>query len=474
MYRAIMNYAKFGRMLLLFAIFLFVSCSECDDALESSTDETLGVSSPSNYQNFLKVSDKESLKNLILSGNSTCTRSVEEQEYVSLMDVVRSDDPIFQQFSKEEQDYVKENELTYYDVLGFDDIVPNENFARLLNSRGEIQVRDSVYRITAYGTLATNMEHEKDLDVAVRLLEDGNFDESKVPSVKVIGSYTNVEMKKIGDKETRTPIESIPYEKFPSYSSESHTVAGYLIGKLFGDRSVKHHDFMKGYRIKGSLYDYDYGVYSEIGAFVASRKKRGGFFKKINGWKGTRAQELTIVYRGVVLELDTKLPNHLEFPKTTTILSENVSMEIPGVGNKIHCVDICGKEITEGQIMALAGKGLNFGLSKLNEYVDKKKKKKIKNDTRAVRILTPTKVYVVILDNQINEYNVEQVRKVFNSSVKFFVSSSMLSNPISAKAAYDFMRGLDELPVKKMKGGQVILAGKINNTWGGMKISKKE
>ena len=49
----------------------------------------------------------------------------------------------------------------------------------------------------------------------------------------------------------------------------------------------------------------------------------------------------------------------------------------------------------------------------------------------------------------------------------------MISNPLSFKALTDFISGLRSLPIKRMKAGQVILAGKINGTWGGMKISKK-
>jgi len=32
--------------------------------------------------------------------------------------------------------------------------------------------------------------------------------------------------------------------------------------------------------------------------------------------------------------------------------------------------------------------------------------------------------------------------------------------------------GLHELPIKRMKAGEVILAGKINERWGGLRISK--
>ncbi|WP_107822357.1 hypothetical protein [Mangrovibacterium marinum] len=42
--------------------------------------------------------------------------------------------------------------LSYYDAMGYADLVPNENFAALLNVNGEIQVGDTVYRIAPEGT----------------------------------------------------------------------------------------------------------------------------------------------------------------------------------------------------------------------------------------------------------------------------------------------------------------------------------
>lgn len=327
-------------------------------------------------------------------------------------------------------------------------------------------MKDSIYKITPYGTLSTSVNNRAALDAAMQQLENGTFDENPTPDVKLKDSYNTLKEDGTVAPMTRTSIENIPYNSFPSYTSDSHTFVGKILGGILGDRSVKHHDFMKGYRIKGSLYDY--GVYSEVGAFVASRKKRGGFFRKLNGWKGIKAEELTITYRGVVLELDLKIPQ-LNFPKAPTVFSENTTLDIAGLNKPVPCIDICGIEITDQQIMKLAGQGLKQGLEELKKMVNKN----VNSNVRAVRFLTPNKVYVVILDNQINEYNVEQIRKVFNSQVKSFISSSMISNPLLFKALADFMSGVRNLPVKRMKGGQVILAGKIHGTWGGMKISKK-
>lgn len=447
-------------------LLLFSACST-DDIVPSSVTTEKSESLAA----LFKSADKESLKNAILDADlqkSALTRSTPSQDYVSLMDIVQDNDPILLQFTKEEQEYIKENHLTYYDIFNYEDVVPNLNFARLLNSRGEIQVKDSIYKITPYGTLSTSIGNREELDIAIKKLENGTFDKKSMNTVNLKGSYSTLKEDGTVVPMTRTSIENIPYSNFPSYSSDSHTFVGKVLGGVFGDRSVKHHNFMKGYRIKGSLYDYDYGVYSEVGTFVASRKKRGGFFRKLNGWKGTNAEELTITYRGVVLELDLKIPK-LEFPKAPTVVSENTTLDIAGLDKPVPCIDIWGMEITDQQIMTLAGQGLNKGLKILNNMVNKN----VNPNARAVRFLTPNKVYVVILDNQINEYNVDQVRKVFNSQVKFFLSSSMISNPLSFKALFDFMSGIKNLPVKRMKAGQVILAGKINGTWGGMKISKK-
>ena len=140
-----------------------------------------------------------------------------------------------------------------------------------------------------------------------------------------------------------------------------------------------------------------------------------------------------------------------------------------GIGKQLFCLDICGLEFTDKDIMKFAGMGLKAAIPELKKLLGVS----VSNKTQAIRILTQSKVYVVIFDNQVNEYNTEQVRKVFSSGVKFYVSSDIIKNPFSLKSAIDFMNGLRELPVKRMVAGEVILAGKINNRWGGMIIKKK-
>lgn len=68
--------------------------------------------------------------------------------------------------------------------------------------------------------------------------------------------------------------------------------------------------------------------------------------------------------------------------------------------------------------------------------------------------------------------NVSKVRKVFNSGSKFYISSNILKNPFSVKAAFDLYKGLDNIPVQHIESGRVILTSKIDGQWGGLVIDK--
>lgn len=88
----------------------------------------------------------------------------------------------------------------------------------------------------------------------------------------------------------------------------------------------------------------------------------------------------------------------------------------------------------------------------------------------AVRILTPDKVYVIIADDTYNLPNVCKIRKVFNSGAKFTLSYSVGASAWST--VLSSIKSTYKMPVKKLIGGEVLLAGKLSGKWGGMYISK--
>lgn len=50
---------------------------------------------------------------------------------------------------------------TYYEALGYDSLVPNVNFAKLLNINGEMEVKDNLVKITPKGTYIVEKKYEE-------------------------------------------------------------------------------------------------------------------------------------------------------------------------------------------------------------------------------------------------------------------------------------------------------------------------
>lgn len=103
--------------------------------------------------NIIAVSSTEELFDRIMGGDNLQTKSTEEILPANLFnqysEVDVENDPILS-FEVGRSACKKNN--TLYKLLGYDELVPNENFARLLNTHGEIQVGETVYKISPRGT----------------------------------------------------------------------------------------------------------------------------------------------------------------------------------------------------------------------------------------------------------------------------------------------------------------------------------
>lgn len=95
--------------------------------------------------------------------NPNMKMTTESPKILSLTDKVQANDPILNEVSEEEKQIILSEGMTYYDMFGCEDYIPSPNFAKLLNSNREIQLKDSVYKITEFGTLRANQVDRKNL-----------------------------------------------------------------------------------------------------------------------------------------------------------------------------------------------------------------------------------------------------------------------------------------------------------------------
>lgn len=462
------------KKILLFAFTcIFITSCEQSDLLENNMSVSKSVSQESNFENVVEFSSKEDLAKVINSDGeptrSTVCRFKIGEKFISMMDVIDPSYEHWNELSEEEKKCILEEKLTYYDALGYADLVPNENFAKLLNNKGEIIVDDSLYRITPIGTFCSDTLSYKDIDVCYnRLINsndsivcDGNGSIKLSPTVSFYNSFAAVNKSDFNYNLTRSG-GCIPLKYC---SSESGSWLARKIAIIFGDRSTKEYEYISKRRINASLYDYNYGVYYESGALVYTTKKRGGWFSWINGWKHIDADELNITCKNVEFKLDLHLPNPPQIPAKMTVVNNSCYVSTNLSDKKLKTVDILGYDIDYSLIAGAIKLGRD-GLASLF------KDNKIASDTKVVRFTTPTAMYITILDCSITKKNTDQIRKVFNSGVQFFVSSDMIKNPLSLQSAKSFFNGIMDIPVQHINKGRVIFTSKIDGQWGGIVIDK--
>jgi hypothetical protein len=436
------------------------------------------VSEVTNSSGLVNFSSKQILADMIEGGNCKTRASlssfVENGTFVSLMDEIRPDADCLTELSPEEKDTILTNHLNYYSAFGYDNLIPNENFARLLNWKGEIIVNDSLYRITPLGTFCTsdvNNSGSQNIESCYQRLISGDslcFNSNSYLRLNsnVILYNSFPESKFDGQVISTRASGAIPLKHYSSTASNGWVWKE--IGKLLGDRSTKHFEYISKRRVDGSLYDYDYLVYHESGAFVSASKKRGGFFRKINGWKDICADELSITCKNMMFVLDYKTPSTISFPKEFQFVNNSNLINTNMSTRPLKSVDILGYDIPAKALFSAIKGGVSFALDILKKELNHS----ISPDTRVVRILTPNKCYIYLLESETTDYNCNKIRKVFNSGWNFYISSDILSNPLSFKSAKDFFDGVRSIPVEHIESGRVILLTKIDNQWGGLVMDK--
>lgn len=484
--------------LALMAVFVTSCTNDQFDEMDNGTTESVLSSS---QNSVMEISSKKDFLSLIENGYSEGTRAgiccEKPSQFISLMDVISPNAEILNELSAEERDIILQNKMTYYEAFGYENIIPNENFAQIVNIDGEIIVQDSLYRISDVATFVSSKEDARELreylaNVDEDVLQDRIMSSPKsriqltprITAVRLVEKISEEDSDcGIGDwagrstgssdsgnnggssysKEDGTGeinLNQIPFSSFPTYSSSSHTFVGKIIDSLFGERHTRHHKFRNGYRVSGSLYDYNYGVYRECGAFVRMDKKRGGVFKLINGWKDIDADKLVLHIDHVVLETKISFSNSV-LSKTPT---KPVLLGVSNYGNSKQ-VEIFGRNWSKSDVDRMVG----LGAKELFNYLKSELGTDIPNNTRSLVFVTPQKLYKVVYQQTFQANNKHKIREVFSSGCSFVLSINASS---WQKSIMSTIQETLKSPSYHIVDGQVKLAGKLNNDWGGMIIYK--
>lgn len=457
----------------------FTFLSSCNsDQLDSNSIESSPSNSQTDENGILNLPSRDALLDEIEGGiktRSTIASFVGNGEFVSLLDEIKPNASCLEELTEEEKDSVLSQHQTYYDAFGYDELVPNENFAKLLNWKGEILVDDSLYRITPIGTFCTSEANEwgsQEIDkIYQQIIATDSLafnDSTYIRLNDKITLYNSFPEYKLNG----TSIASRASEEVPLKHYSSNKSNGWVwrqLASLFGDRSTKHFEYLHKKRVNGSLYDYNYGVYAESGAYVSASRKRGGLLRAINGWKDIKAQELEIECKNMNFVLDYKVPYTLTFPKNLQLISTSNYIHTNLSDKPLKSIDILGFDVPAKTLLG-ALKGTSSQI--INTLRKSLNNSKIPSDAAVIRILTPTKCYTQIIESKTSTSNCSKLREVFNHSWQLFISNNIINNPASLKSAAEFFNNVRSIPVKHIESGRVILLSKIDNNWGGLVIDK--
>lgn len=213
------------------------------------------------------------------------------------------------------------------DEIITDEMVPDPNFAAVLNDNLEVRVGNQLIKITIAGTYSADaanraaleyMANDNSLDsadytpgrpIGDKLYDMGNgitrydtFEADTTTSLKPLpdpddpcptcgppgtggGTGTPPPSSSCGIAQPASPAfpSAMPagtYCAFPSYLYGSHTFLGGVLQGLFGVNSSRENNFDSNHRIKVKLYSFNYLVYASIGLKAKFQEKSFGIWGK--------------------------------------------------------------------------------------------------------------------------------------------------------------------------------------------------
>lgn len=391
---------------------------------------------------------------------------------------------------------------TYYESLGYDSLVPNINFAKLLNIQGEMEVKDRIVKITPKGTyivakkyendfrswLANNTKHTITTPGESITLANGmiqfisTFGETPGDySLVSEGNYTDMpEDDTDGSSEaqnisvqTRSSTSEPKFDDFAVFSADKKTILGKLIQNIIGSTKAHTLNYNSKKRLKGSFYFYNYGVYSEIGVKGWTDKKN--WF----GWSKTASTELRVGWRNVVLDvpMTDDLKNTIS-GKTLYMAPQPIKMG----SERVQAATLVADNLPPTLWENIARKGAKAVIEFIKSRYDASKTKDI-DKSQAFIIATPSELKFVAADEDVIKYNDKSYCHTFSeefmkinigwSNTDGFSFNNLNGNNIdNLGPIVKFIVDLFTQKHTTLVSGEVYVCAFLGNEWRGMKIIK--
>ena len=341
---------------------------------------------------------------------------------------------------------------TFYEAYGYDSLVPNQNFAKLLNTRGELEIGNYVIKITPLGTFKFPIGCEQEFEDLMKKGFKNSGDQNRDFFCKVSDNVYWI--KTFSErKEDYSLLYDGQYEELPD--------------SYFGDDEG---DTNKGSR--AGVPEPDYG---ELGVQGWTDKKNW------IGWSKTRCDEMRVGWRHVLLK------------KSISSYYSQVMKDVKDYAYMPpRMVEINGRIANAATLImpdfpsTLKDQVVTQGVKAVYNYIKGKFGNRATNFEAANSciISTPKGLYIIVNDDDVVKYNVKSYTHVFaknymqftigwNNLNGFFLNSVNSANASQIKSWLGVI--VDAMNQKKvtLTGGEVYVCARFGENWRGMRIIKK-
>ncbi len=491
------------RILGIITVLLLISCSKEDIYIGENRSTDISRSSSEEPDSAFRLSFKneEELINLICPDDDEGIQLAAlgpigiplNPKFIGLMDRLQKIDATVGSVPEYE---------TFYEAYGYDSLVPNQNFAKLLNTRGELEIGNYVIKITSQGTFKFPIGCEKEFErltmrdtqlsgtkigeqtyqISDNIVLYKTFEETPGDySLIYEGQYEELpdsyfgDDDEIADKGSRAGVPEPDYRSFKTFSADRQTIVGKIIQNIIGSTKACTVNISKKRRVRGSFYFYNYGFYGEIGVQGWTDKKNW------IGWSKTRCDEMRVGWRHVLLKksIPAYYSQVMKDVKDYAYMPPRM-VEINGRKAKAATLIMPDFPSTlKTQIMA-------NGVKAVYDYIKGKFGNKATDfdSANACIISTPKELYIIVNDGDVVKYNVKSYTHVFAKNyMQFTIGWSNLNgfflNSVNSANASQIQSWLgvivDAINQKKvtLTGGEVYVCARFGDNWRGMRIIKK-